>query len=637
MAGYPGSEVSAAESLNWLNGILGGMWPHFNNAIVKMLRETVEPKIREAIVAKTGKWGDAKFTKLSLGDTPPKFEKVHVQKIMNPAGTKQTGMRILLGVDLSLDQSAIALTVTLGSIEVPVGVKKLSVRGDLAIRLEHMIDEFPVIGGIVIRFPNIPELDIGFEGAARSIIGDDMGDGKIGKMIKSAIEDAIAGMLVLPNQMGIPIAREARTLDDGTKIAGVDAAKLKVARPNGLLTLKVISASNLPDADDFPNLAEKAENVREAFKKWWNGKKEQKDNSADKQKENVSDPYVRVKLSNKVWESTTKIDESAPTWNEDESFFVYASEQRIQISVWDEDCCQPQDMMEGGDDVLGRVLTNSGEHYPVAEFWKTFQKPNTVKLERFESDYIYDERSTITLQAIYHKFCPGKDEGDHRALRVKIDSVWIPHALAEKYEAKGGVQVTVAVGPFNGKAEWQKQSSNPGVDATARRIEANPKDAELAKTLYAETQKLDLVEKVLQMKREDALAVLGLAPEGDKKEVEIEHRMFFAIKQAELGSMKVKITVHAADGKATEPDYILAETTMDVTKLQEAPKLKLVWDDDDAKENGGRLALGNGVDGVLAMSLWGTATGDDVVLKDNVDVHGHDDHGQDDEFFSPRG
>eukprot|EP00972_Heterocapsa_arctica_P042627 6284314-Heterocapsa_arctica.AAC.1 len=84
-------------------------------------------------------------------------------------------------------------------------------------RLELLLDEMPVIGGVVVCFLDQPKITMEFSGIAKYLEWT-----QIGSQMRELIHWGISSSLVMPNVMGVAI---------GTEDQGVDRALLRQPRP----------------------------------------------------------------------------------------------------------------------------------------------------------------------------------------------------------------------------------------------------------------------------------------------------------------------------------------------------------------------------------------------------------------------
>jgi len=223
-----------------------------------------------------------RLTKFTLGNTPPTFGKMTLTQPQHPFR-----LRAALPISWESDQviEAVALSI-------PIGVRDLKIKARLLVDQGPILDKLPIIGGIGISMPEVPEIDFDLTGIAN--VAEIPG---IRGMIFNLIQGAIASAIVLPNRIAIPLGKRADL---------EDPAQLFHPPPAGLLGIKIKSATNLPSQDLWDD----------------------------------SDPYVKVKVGHfaKDFKTKEKWNKKNPEWNEESKLFpVYAMCQLITCQIFDKD------------------------------------------------------------------------------------------------------------------------------------------------------------------------------------------------------------------------------------------------------------------------------------------------------------
>lgn len=353
------------ESLGWLNALFDGLWPRVNAAVQKVVHEEVTSHIQRQMPPMLQ--NSTHFQEFTLGEVPPELGPIKVYEV--PNGLKVTlAMRYLSHVDIRLKVGPVS-----------VGLKELSFSGELVVKLEQLIDEVPVVGGIVIYFLNPPRVDFSLTGLglAAEIPG-------VHGIIRRAIDAAVNNSIVLPNQVAIPL---------GTEKQGVDRADIMHAKPLGMLRVGVMSAEGLqvpqrPDSD-----------------------------------KDVADAYVVLKTVDERWQSSTAEGSCDPTWSEEErgDLLVYDREQRLWATVLDRD----QESETG--DVIG-VTADLPLHMALS--FPPEGSPLTLYAREHVVDEAEDTRGELTLNFRFLEFLPGEISGDKLVLCVKVHNIALPMELA---------------------------------------------------------------------------------------------------------------------------------------------------------------------------------------------------------------
>lgn len=274
--------------MGWLNALFTKLWPNIDAAVQKIVHEQVVPQVNESLPSMLR--GRFKVSKLTLGSTPPQLGPITYHEL--PGGAKlKVGIRFDSSVDISLDLGASA------------GVRSVKFNGSIVLRLGPFMNEVPVVGGAVLYFLDRPRLELDFTGLGN--IADAPG---LAGIVRNTIDDIIAGAVVLPNLISVPL---------GTEEQGIDHAILKKPVPVGVMRVSIMQATNLLGKD--LRLLGSA----------------------------TSDPYVRVRLSGDEWRSSTVQATCNPVWREDDyhDFFVYDVEQHFSFEVYDADRFSSDDLI----------------------------------------------------------------------------------------------------------------------------------------------------------------------------------------------------------------------------------------------------------------------------------------------------
>lgn len=278
---------SAVESLEWLNSILKHIWPQTNEAINEIVRDTVNPQLAASLPSALQNLQIQPFT---LSSSPT------VGPVKVYAST--TGIKLKLGIHFKSDEH-----ISIEGALVSAGIEHFSMDGDLVIHLAPIIGSSPVVGGARVYFVHPPRFRFKCSGLAE--IADVPG---AAGYIRRAVNSVIASKLVLPNCMGIPLASAEQ---------GVNPVIFDQPEAIGLIRITVLGAAGLPNLD-------------------WNliGKIK-------------SDPYVTIETADASWSTATISNNLDPKWTEGNlrDFVVYDKEQAIQLTVYDEDMMNQDDML----------------------------------------------------------------------------------------------------------------------------------------------------------------------------------------------------------------------------------------------------------------------------------------------------
>lgn len=276
------------ETLEWLNELVAQLWPNINNAVQKIVHEQVTPQLQASLPSFLK---GTHFKTFTLGTITPKFGPIELV-------SRQHGLKLNLNLDYESD-----VDIEVSAVIASIGIKSIRLRGELVLRLEPLIHETPVVGGITVFFNDPPELGLDFTGIAN--LADVPG---IAGIIRHQINAAISNAMVLPNVIAVPIATPAQ---------GVDMADLVKPLPLAVLRVTAVRAKDIT-AKDWHLLGKAS-----------------------------SDAYVRVALASDSWNSSVQKRTCNPVWGESDfhDFMVFDRDQRLCIEVYDSDYLTNSDLI----------------------------------------------------------------------------------------------------------------------------------------------------------------------------------------------------------------------------------------------------------------------------------------------------
>ncbi|KAI4367718.1 hypothetical protein MLD38_023426 [Melastoma candidum] len=264
------------DRVDWLNKLLGYLWPHLDKAICKKTTDIVKPIIDEQI----GKYNieAVEFERFTLGTLPPTFQgmKVYItdekELIMEPY-IKWAG-----NPDVTIAVKAFGLKAT-------AQVVDLQVFAHPRITLKPLVPSFPCFANLYVSLMAKPHVDFGL----KLVGGDLMSIPGLYRFVQELIKDQVANMYLWPKTLAIEIMDLTKALK----------------RPVGILNVKVLRASKLKKKDVL----------------------------------GASDPYVKLRLTEDHLPSkktTVKHKNLNPEWNEEFSFVVKDPEhQALELLVYD--------------------------------------------------------------------------------------------------------------------------------------------------------------------------------------------------------------------------------------------------------------------------------------------------------------
>jgi Ca2+-dependent lipid-binding protein len=334
----------STDGVQWLNDLMLRLWPRIDTYVKNMLKDDIQPSIQKKLPSMVS----FAFTKVTLGKAAPRFGPMTV-------GQRQTDeeIRIRLGLDLATE-----LEIDISCAKVPIGLRKLLIRGVLTVVLRPAQMKPPFFGGYEVYFANPPQIDIDFLGAAS--IAEVPG---LRGMIRTAIASAVNSKLVLPSR----IAGDLNTDDETTK------GMMTMPDPVGIVRLTLKSGDNLKAMDTgFMGLRAQA-----------------------------SDPYVVIEAGQSPWTSPVVQANLNPVWTADnvKDILIYDDAQEVRMHIWDHDAV-------GADDDMGVV-----KGVPLVEFMTPSAKPvpRTLKVE--------DQGGTLTVTTEFLKLT---DKGPSKLPGAKL-------------------------------------------------------------------------------------------------------------------------------------------------------------------------------------------------------------------------
>jgi len=343
-------------SLEWANKIMVLLWPYINKAVQKIVHEQVGPSIQEQM---PGMLKGLHFETFTLGEVTPVLGPIKVYQRLSG------GVQIVLGMNYQSD-----VDIRIKALATSIGIKSMSMEGDLHMCLEHLIEESPVVSGVLVYFLDPPKIDFKLQGVG--CVADVPGFAGI---VRSTVEAGIADALVLPNCFPVPLVGADQ---------GVDLSLLKQPKPVGVLRVFALRGSGLM-ASDYSLLGPA-----------------------------TSDAYVKITLADDIWRSSTVDKNLDPVWGENDfhDFLIYNREQTFAVEVFDEDFGKSDDHIGHATGIkVGSALENS--EVPLTLYHPRDPNKTCGTLElKFEWLQRYDKMASDICIVV-----------------VKIDAVFLPHEL----------------------------------------------------------------------------------------------------------------------------------------------------------------------------------------------------------------
>lgn len=550
-------------SLCWLNAIFVRLWPQMSKAIEKAVREEMEPILRAQLPRPLK---NARFTTFSLGHTPPVFSRMKVCDT-----TLGQGVEFRCGVRLESDAD-IVLDFKLAS----VGIRSVKVSGELVCRLEPLLNEAPVVGGIVFYCLCPPKVDLHFTGAAS--IASYPG---VLPHIRKIVDLMIAKCLVLPNVIAIPV---------GTDKQGVDRKNLYVPVPRALVRVTAVRAKDLiaTSTSCFGRVS--------------------------------SDPHVRVRTSDEEWRSSPVKKTINPVWSRgvwtlgdvSHDFLVFDPEQGVSIEVYSQD-----------------VLIGKAGSCDVVDAFERSHHLFPLYAAGANPDFHEPTAGTLELRMEYLEICDvGQDptQRDVCLLEVLMDSVFVPSSLASSVAV--AVEVCKARKKTPVAHHANPQAASFAIEAALTdvvgRCQAKAMDPDLLRDIMGRKRRLTF------RKGRASLGYFGgKAKEHTILTIPVDHALYFVIPTSALHREAVRLILLDANM------LMLGEVSIPLCDVLAAPefavpqnartRMKLLCDDTEA-EMQLRLRLRGFEPGVpdrpfpWGSSIWRRETSPDFSAQGNPEA-----------------
>ncbi|KAL0799837.1 hypothetical protein Bca101_055012 [Brassica carinata] len=264
------------DRIDWLNKLIGHMWPYMNKAICNMAKSIAKPIIAEQIP--NYKIDSVEFEMLTLGSLPPTFQGMKVYATDDKEIIMELSVKWAGNPNILVAAHAFGLKAT-------VQVVDLQVFATPRITLKPLVPSFPCFANIFVSLMDKPQVDFGLK-----LLGADvMAIPGLYRFIQELIKDQVVNMYLWPKTLNVQIMDPSKAMK----------------KPVGLLNVKVIKAIKLKKKDLLGG----------------------------------SDPYVKLTLSgDKVPGKKTVVKHSNlnPEWNEEFDLVVKEPEsQELKLVVYD--------------------------------------------------------------------------------------------------------------------------------------------------------------------------------------------------------------------------------------------------------------------------------------------------------------
>ncbi|CAG9823459.1 unnamed protein product [Phaedon cochleariae] len=279
------------ERAEWLNRIIKQVWPNVNHFVREMVRDSIQPILRESCEKYNLK--GFKFERIILGTVPFRVGGVKVY-------------------DKNIDRNEIVMDLDIfyaGDCDITFhlsgmkgGIRDFQLHGMLRIVMKPLITSIPLVGGLQVFFLNNPDIDFDLVGIADLLDLPGLSD-----ILRRIVIETVASMMVLPNKFPIKLSDE------------IEAVELKAPEPEGVLRVHVFEARHLMKKD---------------ISMLGKGK---------------SDPYAVITVGAQEFKTKVIDNNVDPKWDYWCEFQILESNgQQLYIHVWDKDDT-------GDDENLGRA------------------------------------------------------------------------------------------------------------------------------------------------------------------------------------------------------------------------------------------------------------------------------------------
>lgn len=208
------------ERAEWVNKILCQFWPFVGDYVKDLILETIEPSVRSSLPAYLSSF---KFERIDLGDVPPRIGGVKVYKENVSRSEVIMDMELFYCGDCKF------------SIKVKgfkAGIRDLQIHGHVRVVMRPLTKQMPLVGGVTVFFLRPPAIDFNLTNLGQVLEVPGLND-----LLKKAVSDQVAAMMVLPNKYSVKLQEHIST------------QTLRYSLPCGVLRIEVVAAKDLVKAD----------------------------------------------------------------------------------------------------------------------------------------------------------------------------------------------------------------------------------------------------------------------------------------------------------------------------------------------------------------------------------------------------
>lgn len=178
----------------FLNRVLDALWPHVDTSVCEVVRDSVEPILRDLVPKNIVHW--IGFEKLTLGPTPPTIGGVKVLGSSSDDVVLELELQWASGADF-------VLAAYVFGVRVPVRLSDVQLVAAVRVHFTPLVDELPCLGGLEVSLLGMPDhLDL----AAVVPPGVDlMALPAMDVLLPWILRKILGPMFVYPSRMIIPI------------------------------------------------------------------------------------------------------------------------------------------------------------------------------------------------------------------------------------------------------------------------------------------------------------------------------------------------------------------------------------------------------------------------------------------------
>lgn len=208
------------ERAEWINKILRQLWPFVGHYVKNLLKNTVEPSIRESLPLYLRSFV---FEKIILGDIPPRIGGIKVYQENVARNEIIMDLEVMYSGDCNIQVKVKRMK---------AGIKDFQINGKVRVVLKPLVKKMPLIGAVTVFFLNNPAIDFNLTNLADVLDIPGLSD-----LLRKAVSDQLAALMVLPNKITVQL------------ITDIPSKTLKLPNPDGVLRIEVLGAKELIRAD----------------------------------------------------------------------------------------------------------------------------------------------------------------------------------------------------------------------------------------------------------------------------------------------------------------------------------------------------------------------------------------------------